>query len=327
MSGTRVCAIAANPALDRIAVAPGAAAGGTVRASEYVDTAGGKAVHVAAAAAVLGADVELVTALGGERGELVARLLRERSIACRTVHIGAQTRGTYSLVDPAVGDLVEVIEPSPQLSADEARALDAAVEAAVARAGVVVASGSLPAGVDNGFYAMVTERARAAGAFAIIDAHGAALRRALAASPDLVKPNLAEACELIGEPLDADVPIAKILAAARTVQRAGARRTWISIGERGSLLLDVDGAAWIISLEAPSVVSAVGCGDAMVGGLAVGLTRGLPLLDAARLGVAAAVDKLSRADPGLVDAAGVAALLPSVQVERIADPTPGPATT
>lgn len=307
-----------------MAVAAGAAEGGTVRASLYADTAGGKAVHVAAAVSALGANVELVTILGGERGELVARLLRERSIACRAVAIREQTRGTYSLVDPAVGDIVEVIEPSPQLSVAEVTALEAAVGAAVAQASVVVASGSLPAGVDDGFYAVVVERARAAGAFVIIDAHGEALARALGAGPDLVKPNTAEASALLGEVLDEDAPVGELLVAAAKLQDAGAKSVWLSLGERGSLLLGADGAAWRLTLAPPRIVSAVGCGDAMVGGLATGLVRGLPLLEAARLGVAAAGDKLGRADPGLIDAEGVAALEPLVRVERLASPIDAP---
>ena len=106
--------------------------------------------------------------------------------------------------------------------------------------------------------------------------------------------------------------------------RAGrfARLVWLTLGDRGSLLLDESGSAWRLTLDPPRLVSAVGCGDALLGGLAAGLARGLALLDAARLGVAAAADKLGRAHPGLVESEGVIALLPRVVVESLsaADP-------
>ena len=308
----RICAIAANPALDRIAVAPGAAAGGTVRATSYLDTPGGKAVHVAAAVRALGGEVELVAVLGGDRGRTVARLLEERRMDVRTVAIAAETRGTYALVDPDAGDVVEVLEPSPALDDAELLELDRVLDAAVARADVVVASGSLPLGVAADFYARVVQRAAAASATVLIDAHGDPLARALRASPDLVKPNLAEASTFLDRPLAEDAPVEELLAAARALQRLGARHVWLSLGSRGSLLLDADGTATLLSLAVPVVVSAVGCGDAMLGGLAVGLARGSTLLEAARLGVAAAGEKLSRADPGLVDGAAAEALLPAV---------------
>ena len=321
-SGGRICAIAANPALDRVAVAPGAAAGGTVRAITFADTAGGKAVHAAAAAAALGADVEVVAALGGSRGALVSALLRERGIACYDVPIESETRGTYTLIDPLAGDVVEVIEPSPTLSAHEAASLEVAVASAVAGAGVVLASGSLPSGVDPAFYAMVVDQARRAGALSLIDAHGVALGHALAAGPDLVKPNLSEALSLIGQGADAELATEELLAAARHLRDLGARMVWLTLGDRGSLLLDESGSAWRLTLDPPRLVSAVGCGDALLGGLAAGLARGLALLDAARLGVAAAADKLGRAHPGLVESEGVIALLPRVVVESLsaADP-------
>jgi 1-phosphofructokinase family hexose kinase len=314
----RICAIAANPALDRIAVAPGAAAGGTVRATSYLDTPGGKAVHVAAVARALRGDVELVVVLGGDRGATVGRLLAERGIDVRTVAIGAETRGTYALVDPEAGDVVEVLEPPPALEDAELVELERVLDDAVAQAGVVVASGSLPRGVAVDFYAKVVQRAAAASATVLIDAHGDPLAHALRASPDLVKPNLAEASSFLGRPLAEDAPLEELLAAARALQRLGARHVWLSLGPRGSLLLETGGTATLLSLAVPTVVSAVGCGDAMLGGLAVGLARGWPLLDAARLGVAAAGEKLARADPGLVDGDAAEGLLPSVACRSVA---------
>jgi len=66
------------------------------------------------------------------------------------------------------------------------------------------------------------------------------------------------------------------------------------------------------------VVNAVGCGDALAGGLAAGVARGLDLPDSAALGVAAAADKLGRLHSGRVDSAGVERLL--AQVERVPVP-------
>ena len=312
-----VCAVAADPALDRIAVAPGAAGGGTVRASSLVGTAGGKAVHASAAAVALGADVEVVATVGGARCEEFLALLRERSIACRIVAIAEQTRATYTLVDPIEGDVCEVIEPSPRLSAIEAAALKAAVDAAIGSVGIVLAAGNLPAGVGDDFYAWVVDRARATGAVSLIDAHGVALEHALAAGPDLIKPNLAEALALTGDRVGSDFHFGDLLAVAERLRARGARNVWLTLGARGSLLLAASGEAWRLSLGPLRVVSAVSCGDALLGGLAAGLARGLTLLEAARLGVAAGGDKLGRAHSGLVEPDGVAALLPQVEAEAL----------
>jgi fructose-1-phosphate kinase PfkB-like protein len=72
---------------------------------------------------------------------------------------------------------------------------------------------------------------------------------------------------------------------------------WLSLGADGSLLSTRDGTWRLTPPPSRAIVNAVGCGDALVGGLAAGLVRGLDLLEAARLGTAAATDKLAWLHP------------------------------
>jgi len=61
----------------------------------------------------------------------------------------------------------------------------------------------------------------------------------------------------------------------------------VSRGAQGILALDEEGGAWqaAVDLDRP-VVDAVGSGDALAGGLLVGLVRGTSFAEALRLGVA-----------------------------------------
>jgi fructose-1-phosphate kinase PfkB-like protein len=242
----RVVAVSTNPAIDRIALAPAAAGGGLVRAQELLETPGGKATHVAMVAAALGAGVRLV-ALGGP---VLEGLLDAAGVPATLVPAATPTRGTYTVVDPAAGDVLEVHEPSPPLSSDECEALVTTATEAAALLGESTGDGSLPA-------------------------------------------------------------------TARALRDRGARAAWLSAGPHGSVLAGENGA-WRLAAAAPArVVNAVGCGDALVGGLAAGLERGLALLDAAVLGVAAATDKLAHLHSGRVEREAVEALVPAVSVEAI----------
>ncbi len=305
----RVVAASTNPAVDRIALAPAAAGGGLVRARELLVTPGGKAAHVALVAAALGADAELVAPAGGP---LLGELLAAAHLPATLVPTKAPTRGTYTVVDPAVGDVIEVHEPSGPLTSDECEAFVDTAAAAFAGAAVVAIAGSLPAGTAPDLHARLVDAASAAGAFTVVDSSSApALERALAAGPDLVKPNAAEAAALLGGEQS-------LAAMAQGVRDRGARAVWLSAGPDGSVLADASGV-WHLAAPAPAaVVSAVGCGDALVGGLAAGLARGLALLDAAALGVAAATDKLRHLHSGRVDGPAVEALVPAVTRQRIA---------
>jgi len=305
---TRVVAVSTNPAIDRIVVAPGAADGGVVKAHELLETPGGKAAHVAMVAAALGADAILVTPADATLGDLLAAA----GVPSSLVPVAARVRGTYTVVDAAAGDVLEVHEPSPSLSAGEREALLGAATAAFAGATVAVIAGSLPAGAPEDLPARLVRAAAAAGAFTVVDtSNRRALELALNARPDLVKPNAAEAAALLGG------AAGSLPETARALRDRGARAAWLSAGARGSVLA-AEGGVWRLAAPEPGrMVNAVGCGDALVAGLAAGLLRGLALLDAAVLGVAAATDKLAHLHSGRVDLEAVEALVPTITVERV----------
>ena len=68
------------------------------------------------------------------------------------------------------------------------------------------------------------------------------------------------------------------------------------------------------------IVNAVGCGDALLGGLVAGPRgRARRSSDAAALGVAAATDKLGRLHPGGIGRERVLALADEVETESLRD--------
>jgi 1-phosphofructokinase family hexose kinase len=302
-----IVAVSSNPAIDRVALVADTAGGGVRRASAFLETAGGKGAHVAAIAGQLGASVLLVAAADAR----FAVLLEDEGVEALIVP-AARVRGTYTVVDAAAADVLEIHEPGGALDAAQAAALLDTATRAVRDAAVVVTSGSLAPGLDPSFHATI---AATATGFSIVDTSDvAAMRLALEAGPDLVKPNLDEARALVGggEPL----------AVARRLLAAGARNAWLSLGPQGSLLATPDGA---VRLRAPAparVVNAVGAGDALLGGLVAGLGRGLGLVAAARLGVAAATAKVAQLHPARIDAALAERLVRAIHPEPLTeDPT------
>ena len=95
--------------------------------------------------------------------------------------------------------------------------------------------------------------------------------------------------------------------------------SWISLGADGSLFSPGFDEHWHLTLDAPgAVVNSVGCGDALVGGYAAGVAQGLAPIDAAALGVAAAVSKLTHLHPAAIDPEQTRELAHAVTRRRIA---------
>ncbi len=316
--GAPLLAVATNPAIDRVARIDGPASG-VVRAREALETPGGKAIHVAMVAAQLGAEAAVLTTAGGRDGELLLDLLAAEPLPAHPVRVDAETRGTYTVVG-AGGDLLEVHEPSGALGGEECDRLVAELERLAPRRPIVAVCGSLPPGTDPDLHARLLGAARAAGCFAILDCSTpAALEPALAAGPDLVAPNLGEARRLLGSGRDGDPDDAELARLSAALIERGAGAAWISLGAAGSVLARPGG---LLRLRAPvpaRIVNAVGCGDALLGGLVAGLSAGSTLERAAALGVAAATDKLGRLHPGRIGRERVLALRHEVETESLRD--------
>lgn len=296
-------AVSTNPAIDRVAKFSGPATG-VVKAGDFLETPGGKAAHTAMIASRLGASAALITTAGGPGGLLLLNLLEEEDFPVLPVEVRGNTRGTYTLVSDEDADLVEVHEPSAPLSGPECDLLVDALTGYERPPAVVAICGSLPAGSPADLHARLVGAARDRGDFTILDCStAAALPAALAAGPDLFTPNLAEARRLLGidetGPTPPDDELVEMTAA---LIEMGPAAVWLSLGADGSVLATAEGTVRLSAPEPPLAVNAVGCGDALVGGLAAGLLLAEDRLeDAAALGAAAATEKLAHLHPGEID--------------------------
>jgi 1-phosphofructokinase family hexose kinase len=305
-------AVSTNPAIDRVARIEGPARGLT-RATEYLETPGGKAIHAACVAAELGAGAAVITTVGGRSGERLLELLASEPLEVVPVPVAGATRGTYTLVGAHGGDFVEVHEPSPPLGEPEAEQLVSALAGLSSTVSVVAVCGSLPPGAPADLHARLVATARAGRAYTILDSSSpTALGAALEAAPDLVAPNLAEASALLGAEFNPRPGPAQLEAITQAIRERGAGAVWLSLGPEGSVFADAEGPIRLTAPASARVVNAVGCGDALIGGFAAGLVAGWERLQAAALGTAAATEKLSHLHPGRVEQTAVEELLPLV---------------
>ena len=221
---------------------------------------GGKGINVARVLSAHGVASQAVFPAGGAEGEaLVAMLSHEIPVRC--VAIGAPLRVNVAVVEPG-GRVTKLNEEGPELTPEDHRALLAAVREAATGASWVVSCGSLPRGLPIDFHAQVVAAAHAEGVRAAVDASGAALEAALAAKPDLVKPNRDELEEAVGRRIET---FGQGLDAAHRLIDDGARRVLASFGGAGALLVDPDATLHGVA-RCDQVQSPVGAGDALLAG-------------------------------------------------------------
>lgn len=248
--------------------------------------AGGQGFWVARLATTLGSEVTLCCALGGEPGRVLMGLIEAESIELRAA-AGGTPNGVY-IHDRRSGTRAELVSvasrPLERHATDELYgiALGAGLDADV----TMITGCQPPDIVYPDVYRRLVTDLRANHKLVIADLTGAPLRAALDGGVELVR--LSEE-ELVSEGYAANGEAAQIIAGALRLNTAGAHRVVISRGSAPALL--IDGAAGMEQVElVPPVFEALdhrGTGDSMFAATGVGLARGMGMVDALRLGVAA----------------------------------------
>ncbi|MEU6314665.1 1-phosphofructokinase family hexose kinase [Streptomyces sp. NPDC047014] len=262
-----ILTVTLNTALDVTYRVPRLLPHASHRVTAVSERAGGKGLNVARVLAALGHEVTATGFAGGPAGDVVRELLaRAPGVRDALLPCAGPTRRTVAVVDETSGDTTQFNEPGPLVSpAEWAHFLDRYAEL-VRAAGAVALCGSLPPGVPVGAYAALVRTARAAGVPVLLDTSGEALRRGVAARPEIIKPNAAELAELTGsrDPLPA----------TRDARRRGAHAVVTSLGPDGLLAATAEGA-WRAAPPRRLAGNPTGAGDSAVAGLLSALTEGL----------------------------------------------------
>ena len=308
-----IVTLTANPSVDRTIEVAVLRPGTVIRALASRVDAGGKGVNVARALAAHGRKAKAVLPSGGAEGTQLEALLAEAGIDLLTVRIAGSIRANVTVVE-ADGTTTKLNEPGPRLSETELGALAATLRDAAALADWVVLSGSLSPGAPADWYAGIIRQLRGTGPRVAVDSSGPPLAEAVAARPDLVKPNREELAELAGRPIET---IADVIAAAQTLTGRGVHAVLTSLGPAGAVLARRD-AAWHATAAATDPVSTVGAGDALLAGfLTAGADGPGALAEAIAWGSAAAALPGSRM-PGPADLVRA-----GIHITDLNDPTSG----
>lgn len=287
-----ILTVTPNPSLDRTYEVPSLERGEVLRATGDRVDPGGKGVNVSRAVAAAGVRTAAVLPLGGAPGTLLAELLVAQGVDVTAVSIAGETRTNIAVAEPD-GTLTKINTPGPELSPEESALLLETVRTGSGGASWIACCGSLPRGLGAGWYAELVDRAHEAGARVALDTSGPALRAALPARPDVIKPNAQELAEAVGRPL---CTLGDVVKAAEELRSLGAGAVLASLGADGQLLACAEGT-YYGTAPATAVRSNVGAGDASLAGFLIAGGSGPDALASALAHGAAAVQLPGSAMP------------------------------
>jgi len=244
---------------------------------------GGGGINVARVFGRLSGNANCYYLSGGAAGAMLDVLLNQRCFARKPITIAGNTRIATNIFERSTGHEFRFVPPGPEVTPEECAACLAALSEAEGQ--FLVASGSLPPGVPDDFYAQVGRIANERGIRLVLDSSGDALRAGLAGGGVyLAKPSESELAGLVGRELDT---IEEIEAAAAEIVGAGqAEMVAVTLGEKGGLLVSATGSLFLPAIKV-EVKSATGAGDSFVAAMLYRLTVGDTPEQAFRYGMAA----------------------------------------
>ena len=285
----RIVTLTLNPAVDLACEAEAIGPTHKIRTTGERHDPGGGGINVSRVVAGFGGETEAIILAGGPTGRLLEALLDEGGIARTSIPIAGMTRISQTVLERSTGREYRFVPEGPRLAEAEWRQALALLE--TVEGDWIVASGSLPTGVPQDFYARAARIAQHRGQRFALDTSGPALKAALVSGVTLIKPSLSELQSLVGRELsnpdDQDATLLELL------HGGAAEVIALTLGGGGAVLATGAGVLRLPALEV-EVRGAVGAGDSFLAAMVLASANGRAVEDAFAWGIAAGAAAVSR---------------------------------
>jgi 1-phosphofructokinase len=294
----KIITVTANTAIDLFIEVESLTASDNIRAKSSTDFACGKGINVAKAIECLDNPVSCL-GFAGRQSLAAFNALNTGLLRLDLTAVAGKTRTNITLYDLDGDKEIHIRTAGFTVTNDDCQQLIEKIAACAEPGDIVILSGSLPVGAPGNLYQAIIEQCHSKAVMAFLDASGTGLVLGIKAKPYLIKPNQQELEDITGRTLPDEQSIAH---AARAIIAQGVQWVYVSRGDKGAIAVSESVVLSACVNSVPGIiVSKIGCGDAMVAGLAIAMLIGLDLNGTLKLGVACGTANLFSREPGRFD--------------------------
>lgn len=280
-----IITVTLNPAIDKTIYIEDFKKGEVNRLEYSVMDPGGKGINVSRVVKNLNCKTLALGFIGGKSGQFIEDSLKDNDINSDFTKVASETRTNLKIVDLKTGDTTDINEKGREVTEFELKEFLNTYEKVLNEGDIVVLSGSVPKGIGTDIYKTLSEIGCQKECKVVLDVSGEYLKEGIMANPYMIKPNIHELEEIVATKLET---INEIVEVCNELIDSGIELICVSMGSKGAVLVGKD---LVLQGEIPKVKvkSTVGAGDSLVAGFTVGLSKGLTIKEAFRLGIAASV--------------------------------------
>ncbi len=312
---TAILSLTLNPSLDIATTVARVTNTVKLRCSLEESHPGGGGINVSRIIHNMGGDSIAIFPCGGYTGDRLLELLNREELTTHSFPISTNTRQSFSVHETTTGKDFRFLLPGDLVDQKIGDACLQYISKLKNKPKFVIASGSLPPGLSENFYADVAKLTHSLGSKFILDSSGSAFAKAIQTGGIyLIKPSLEELEELTGQILSNET--LQLSAARKLIQSGKAEIVVLSLGSKGALLITAD-----MALRASGVpvtpVSSVGAGDSIVGAMIWAIDRDFSLDQALRYGIAAATSTILNIHGEMGQMSQIERLIDQIQITHI----------
>lgn len=310
-----IVTVTMNPAIDKTVEVEELVCRGLNRIRKVEYDAGGKGINVSKTIHELGGYSVATGFLGGNNGQVIASVLKEKGITCDFVCVSGETRTNTKVVEDD-GSLTELNEPGVLIQNEDVNKLKKKLLGYADEDTIFVFAGSIPKGVTQDIYREMIGLVKEQGASVLLDADGEVFSSSMEAMPDIIKPNQVELEGYLG--LQEGTDTIELIEAAESIEKKGVKNIVVSMGKDGALFLLEDYKVRCPGLSVKAH-STVGAGDAMVAALAYAWEHELGKEETVKLCMAASAGAVTTIGTKPPSREVVDDLMRQVKIERIGE--------
>ncbi len=301
-------AVCPNPSIDTFIWVNSLAPGEVHRAYKEERYPGGKGVHVALAAAEMGENVTLLGFWGGDTGRWIKNKCLKNNIRCIGPELKEWSRSCFTFKSEGHFDDTELLGCGPTISSESYQEFLNAFSDHVKNARVITLSGSWPKGSPAEGYAHLIIEAKKFGKPVFLDATGEPFKIGLKENPYAIHLNKTE-----GREISNSTEIRHMVKYFSQYVEMVA----ITAGKEGLYLgINNEIIHGHVFIDHP-VYSAVGSGDCLTAGLAIGVMNKTGIDEILKLGVACGGANCLREDLGMLYRHDVEKLQKIVELKKL----------
>jgi 6-phosphofructokinase 2 len=249
-----------NPSLDRYLYIDELIPDDSIRVKDTQEYAAGKGIDVSRVIKEIGGTSIAICPLGGSNGERMEFMLDNEKVLYAAVRVRHETR--MNIIVQSRTNQYRLNLPGKPLTESEYEMVIDMLKTVLREKDVLVASGSLPSGLQPAVYGDIVKIAKSKGVRIYVDTDGENLKEAVKAGPFGIKPNIHELSRLV----DREVKVEEVEKAAADVgEKYGISNVLVTLGGKGSVSW-IEGHLYRIKPIKVKVKGGVGAGDSFLAG-------------------------------------------------------------